>query len=139
MTEAWRRKERHGDRFAGCSGYSERPEAPKVILWGSWRLCTPSLTLHLLEFNSINQYQIILPRSKYFQQQWEKRNEILLNFKNHPRGLVFKSTQMIFSRKYIPLIWPAGLLVNTDKVFLLFKMHQFLFFKLGNLLIFNFD
>ena len=107
MTEAWRRKERHGDRFAGCSGYSERPEAPKVILWGSWRLCTPSLTLHLLEFNSINQYQIILPRSKYFQQQWEKRNEILLNFKNHPRGLVFKSTQMIFSRKYIPLIWRA--------------------------------
>ena len=98
IAEAWRNEERGMSMVFGC--HYEHQEAPEVISLGLWRHCTPFLALHLQEFNSINQYHSILPRSKYFQPQknkmfffatWEKRNAILLNFENRSRGFVLKN------------------------------------------------
>lgn len=41
MAEAWRRRERQGEGFLGFGAHSSYQEAPEVIQWGSWLLCTP--------------------------------------------------------------------------------------------------
>ncbi len=43
--EAWRRSKWHEDGFRGDSAYEE---APKVILRGAWRLCTPPIIVYIL-------------------------------------------------------------------------------------------
>ena len=41
---------RLGDGFAGPGGPSANLEARRSLLWGTWRLCTPSLILHYVFF-----------------------------------------------------------------------------------------
>ena len=41
MAEAWRRRERQGGGFLGFGAHSLYQEAPEVIQWGSWLLCSP--------------------------------------------------------------------------------------------------
>ena len=41
LAEAWRRGDRHGDKYTGPRGHSANLEAGRSFLWGSWRLCTP--------------------------------------------------------------------------------------------------
>ena len=62
MAEAWRRRETHGDGFAGPGGDSAYQEAPEVILRGSQRFYTPCLNyqVHNLQQEelSLNTFQI---------------------------------------------------------------------------------
>ena len=41
MAEAWRRRDRQGGGFLGFGAHSLYQEAPEVIQWGSWLLCSP--------------------------------------------------------------------------------------------------